>query len=182
MSNLEEFDAARNPCVRECLVALDQLHARFLKNNIGESDCKNLVQLALSERFRVKKRLDEGLSQSDYDALALSAMQEALRTSIRPGVAGFEVSIEDVGKAMGNISRTDLWKNFFAQYIGNIFEWRLNAADTDLTAEEVQAMVASLRREEAPRYAEDIVKSLMKRKKSDAHAALECLAEVLAGE
>jgi hypothetical protein len=180
----DDIDAADNPGVRECLRALEQLHAKFLARKDAFAGIKpdNLVGLALAERLRVQEWLRQNAARSDFDPLALSAMQEALRTTVRPEASGFEVSREEVGHAMGQIDHFVLWRNFFVQYTGNFFEWQLNAAGDGKTAEEIRNTVATLRRSVAPNFADSVMVALRKDKKQDVDAAVRCLAEAMAEE
>jgi hypothetical protein len=180
----DDMDAADNPGVRACLEALERLHSTFLAhaNPIADAASVNLVGLALSERVRVRDLLDAQRSHCDYDDLALSAMQEALRTTVRPGVSGFEVSLEEVAKSMGQCDYLTLWRNFFIHYLGNLFEWRLSAAEDGRTVEETQILVAGLRRTAAPEYARSVMKALEGEKMKDVDAAVRCFGETLAAE
>lgn len=179
-----DMDAADNPGVRGCLEALERLHSKFLAqvNPFAGVASANLVGLALSERLRVRELLDAQGSHCDYDDLALSAMQEALRTTVRPGASGFEVSLNDVADALGRSDYLVLWRNFFAHYVGNYLEWRLSAADGSRTAEDIQVIVAALRRTEAQEYADSIMAALNGEKEKDVDAAVRCLRETIAVE
>jgi hypothetical protein len=178
-----DVDAADNPGVRKCLDALERLHAKFLSNKSAFADVKpgNLAALTLMERQRLQEELARDAETSDFDPLALSAMQEALRTAVRPGASGFEVSLDEIGKAMGRIDYLELWRHFFLHYAGNIFEWQVGAAGDDKTADQIERDVATLRGSVAPGFADGVVALLREERTRDVEAAVRCLAREMAG-
>jgi hypothetical protein len=177
----QEVDAADNPGVRACLAELEQLHSKFLSRNDAFWDVKpdNLAGLALSERQRVQEQLTKSQSATDFDPLALSAMQEAIRTAARPESSGFEVSIQQVADAMGKIDHLSLWEHFLRHYIGNLLEWQVSAAGDGQKAEEVQNTVAALRRTVAPHLAKSAISAVRKNSRPSADIVIGCLAEAL---
>lgn len=182
----DEPDVADNPAVRECLATLRHLYAELTAGRPSRSvmGAASLAGLALALRRKVEEGLRATGGVTDFDPLALGALQEALRTSVNPRASGFQVTLDEVAAAFQNLDLPTLWGHFTTHYAGNVFEWRRSAGDQPGDdADNVWAEVTTFRQKVAPEFGEEMRSLLVQGgRPTDVDEAVQSLATLFLAE
>ena len=177
----EELDFADNHSVRACLQRLHILYNEITTGQYAMDSKTTLVRLALKERIAIEQDLRDRGEYSDFAPLALSAMQEALRTAINPRASGFQVEQAEIRLRFGELEPLELWQHFFEHYLGNVFEWNSNAANFPETqTTDIHADVVILRKHVARPMAAETIEILKTERSNQVDAAVRAFHQVVA--
>jgi hypothetical protein len=185
----DEPDAADNPAIRECLTALRHVYAQFTAGAPSKPfmGATSLAGLALALRRKVEEGLRATSRVTDFDPMALGALQEALRTFVNPRASGFQVTLDEVAEAFQHFDLPTLWGHFATHYLGNVFEWQRSAGDQPGDdARDVWAEVTTFRQKVAPELGEEmrsiLVQSVQSGSPMNVDEAVRSLTTVLLAE